>query len=173
MNKYLRQLLIGSRVPVFLRLGYKDLRKKFRSRHENFQAEIKSWLFPDSQPRVLNGPFKDMPYLDEVIWGSITPRWFGSYERELWDTVDEITSTPYETIIDIGCGTGWVCDRLTEFADVTGTDLADDVLSRSQQKYPNVKFIAGDFSSLDLHGSILKSRYVWRRFRMYRIRICF
>ena len=133
MNKYLRQLMIGSRVPVFLRLGYKDLRKKFRSRHESFQAEIKSWLFPDSPPRVLNGPFKDMPYLDEIIWGSITPRWFGSYERELWDTVEEIKSTPYETIIDIGCaeryyatGLAW---RLPE-TNIYAYDL--DPFSREQ-----------------------------------------
>ena len=133
MNKYLRQALIGSRVPAFVRMGYKDLRKKFRARHEGFQAEIKSWLFPDSSPTVLNGPFKGMPYLDEIIWGSITPRWLGSYERELWDTIEEIKATSYDTVIDVGCAEGYYATGLAWQLPETNIYAYDlDPFSREQ-----------------------------------------
>ena len=52
-------------------------------------------------------------------------------------------------IIDIGCGTGWLCNRLSEFAKVTGTDLAFEVVERSQAKYPHVQFSGGDFMDLE------------------------
>jgi 2-polyprenyl-3-methyl-5-hydroxy-6-metoxy-1,4-benzoquinol methylase len=53
-------------------------------------------------------------------------------------------------IIDVGCGAGWLCRRLTSFGRVTGTDLSDEVLSRAAQRLPEVSFIAGDFMALDL-----------------------
>lgn len=53
-------------------------------------------------------------------------------------------------IIEVGCGTGWLCERLRKFGTVTGTDLADEVLARAAQKWPDVNFISGDFLSLDL-----------------------
>ena len=133
MNKYLRQFLISSRVPAFVRMGYRDLRKKFHARHHDFQVEIKEWLFPDSPPEILNGPFKGMAYLNETIWGSITPRWIGSYERELWEVVEEIKSSGYDTVIDVGCAEGYyatgLASRLPE-ASVYAYDL--DPFSREQ-----------------------------------------
>jgi SAM-dependent methyltransferase len=44
---------------------------------------------------------------------------------------------------------GWLCSQLTPFGQVTGTDLSDDVLSRAAQRMPEVRFIAGDFMSLE------------------------
>ena len=51
-------------------------------------------------------------------------------------------------IIDIGCGAGWMCQELTRFGRVTGTDLSDQVLERAALRVPSVKFIAGDFAAL-------------------------
>lgn len=53
-------------------------------------------------------------------------------------------------IIDIGCGAGWLCSRLTPFGRVTGTDLSDEVLARARERAPDVEFIEGDFMALDL-----------------------
>ncbi len=52
-------------------------------------------------------------------------------------------------MIDIGCGAGWLCDRLLPFGRVTGTDLSDEVLARTAERCPTVKFVAGDFLELD------------------------
>lgn len=53
-------------------------------------------------------------------------------------------------ILEVGCGTGWMCERLTQFGTVTGCDLSDEVLQRARAKYPQVTFLAGDFFSLPL-----------------------
>lgn len=53
-------------------------------------------------------------------------------------------------ILEVGCGTGWFCPHLARFGRVTGTDLSDDVLRRAQVRWPDIKFIAGDFSTLPL-----------------------
>ena len=55
-------------------------------------------------------------------------------------------------ILEVGCGTGWLCPRLTEFGRVTGTDLATEVLRHAAVRAPGVKFLAGDFMHLDLES---------------------
>lgn len=52
-------------------------------------------------------------------------------------------------IIEVGCGSGWFCPKLARYGRVVGTDLADEVLARAQQRAPEVKYISGDFMSLD------------------------
>lgn len=52
------------------------------------------------------------------------------------------------SIIDVGCGAGWLTPYLLKFGNVTGTDLSDEVLARSAQRWPTVKFVAGDFMAL-------------------------
>ena len=52
-------------------------------------------------------------------------------------------------IIEVGCGTGWLCPSLANFGKVTGTDLCDEVISRAQERMPDIKFVSGDFMSLD------------------------
>ncbi len=58
-------------------------------------------------------------------------------------------SRPELEIIDVGCGAGWLCPRLSEFGRVTGTDLSDQVLARAAIRYPQVNFVPGDFMALD------------------------
>lgn len=53
-------------------------------------------------------------------------------------------------ILEVGCGTGWMCSRMSPFGRVTGTDLSNQVLEGSQRRWPDVKFVAGDFLSVDL-----------------------
>ncbi len=49
------------------------------------------------------------------------------------------------TILDFGCGTGWLTERLAQFGPTTGIDLADDVIAAAQSRTPHIKFLAGDF----------------------------
>ncbi|EHK55632.1 class I SAM-dependent methyltransferase [Allomesorhizobium alhagi] len=56
-------------------------------------------------------------------------------------------------ILEVGCGSGWLCPRLLPFGRVTGTDLSDDVLARVRQRVPEVTFVSGDFMKLDLGSS--------------------
>src|SRR5687768_3224301 len=54
------------------------------------------------------------------------------------------------SIIDVGCGTGWTCERLMRYGSVTGTDFVGSVLERARQRLPTVNFVCGDFFALDL-----------------------
>src|SRR6185295_15828427 len=52
-------------------------------------------------------------------------------------------------ILDIGCGSGWLCQQLLPFGRVTGTDLSNEVLGRTEAALQNIAFVAGDFFELD------------------------
>jgi 2-polyprenyl-3-methyl-5-hydroxy-6-metoxy-1,4-benzoquinol methylase len=51
-------------------------------------------------------------------------------------------------ILEVGCGTGWLCGQLLPFGEVTGTDLSDQVLERAAKRSPATRFIPGDFMAL-------------------------
>lgn len=53
-------------------------------------------------------------------------------------------------ILEIGCGSGWMSERLAGFGHVTGVDLAAEVMERARRRAPKVRFVAGDFMTMDL-----------------------
>jgi len=53
-------------------------------------------------------------------------------------------------ILEVGCGSGWLCEQLVGFGHVTGTDLADEVLPQKGGSSGGVTYIAGDFFGLPL-----------------------
>jgi 2-polyprenyl-3-methyl-5-hydroxy-6-metoxy-1,4-benzoquinol methylase len=55
-------------------------------------------------------------------------------------------------ILEVGCGTGWMVDRMRPFGEVAGTDLSEAVLAVAQQSIPGARFIAGDFMTSDWPG---------------------
>jgi ubiquinone biosynthesis O-methyltransferase len=51
---------------------------------------------------------------------------------------------PAGRLVDLGCGTGWLSERLADYvASVTAVDLADEVIARAQARAPHVRFLAG------------------------------
>lgn len=56
-------------------------------------------------------------------------------------------------LIDVGCGAGWMCERLIPYGRVVGTDFVEDVLQRAQTRMPRIRFVAGDFMALDFARS--------------------
>jgi 2-polyprenyl-3-methyl-5-hydroxy-6-metoxy-1,4-benzoquinol methylase len=53
-------------------------------------------------------------------------------------------------LIDVGCGTGWLCDSLQLFGRTFATDFSDSVVARAAARLPSVTFVAGDFFAVDL-----------------------
>jgi len=53
-------------------------------------------------------------------------------------------------IVEVGCGSGWLCGLMTEFGKVQGIDLADEVLARSRARFREATFTAGDFMRMEL-----------------------
>jgi len=53
-------------------------------------------------------------------------------------------------ILDVGCGTGWLCVRLSRYGRVTGTDMTASVIERARKQFDSVEFLCGDFFELPL-----------------------
>jgi Ribosomal protein L11 methyltransferase (PrmA) len=84
------------------------LRKRFSRQFKYDQWLFKEAFYPRNQsPEVLTGPFRGMFYLDETVWGPITPKWAGAYEMELEDIILDIARRGYEQILNIGCAEGY------------------------------------------------------------------
>jgi hypothetical protein len=92
---------------VLLRVRSWNNRRFFRRRFHGAQVEARARLFQGGAPRVMTGPFSGMPYLDETVWGSIVPKWLGSYEWELGGVISEILDQGYATVVDVGCAEGY------------------------------------------------------------------
>jgi hypothetical protein len=109
-------------------------RRYFRKRFAGLQREIRERAFPEgTEITVQAGPFKGMRYLDETVWGSITPKWLGSYEAELHPVVEEILRSDYEHIVDVGCAEGYYAVGLALMAHGARVFAFDtDHLSRAQ-----------------------------------------
>jgi len=107
MKNFLKRLL-ESKAP-FLLDAYRSInnRRLFRRRHGSLQKRMHVLFFGGKKIKVLSGPFKELNYFNEIVWGSITPKWLGSYEHELNKIIEEIVSRDYAVIIDIGCAEGY------------------------------------------------------------------
>ena len=53
-------------------------------------------------------------------------------------------------ILEVGCGTGWLSNGLSEFGKVTACDIGSKIIDIAQEKYPQVDFLSGDVHDLDL-----------------------
>jgi 2-polyprenyl-3-methyl-5-hydroxy-6-metoxy-1,4-benzoquinol methylase len=53
-------------------------------------------------------------------------------------------------ILDVGCGSGWMSERLLPYGEVTAVDLADEVIGHAQVRAPDVTFVADDFMTVDV-----------------------
>lgn len=82
---------------------FRHCKKKFG----DFQDHFCHRVFKSEEITILNGPFKGMKYFNEIVWGPITPKWIGSYEKELHPIIGEIISAKYDRILDIGAAEGY------------------------------------------------------------------
>ena len=47
-------------------------------------------------------------------------------------------------IMDLGCGTGWLSERLAERGRVTAIDLSDECIAEAHRRAPHIEYIAGN-----------------------------
>lgn len=57
-------------------------------------------------------------------------------------------------ILEIGCGNGWLAERLLPFGPVTGVDIADAPIQEARRRVPSGQFQSGDILEMRLpHNS--------------------
>jgi len=133
MKAQLRSLVQTLSPGLLNRYRSHRLHAYFRSRYGSLQNEAYQVLFEDGPPKVLSGPFAGMPYLNEVIWGPITPKWIGSYEAELHGVVEQLIAGQCRRIVNVGCAEGYYAVGLARRipnANVVAFDL--DPIARKQ-----------------------------------------
>lgn len=54
------------------------------------------------------------------------------------------------SVLEAGCGTGWMSQRLAGHGAVVAVDLADEVVGRARARAPQVDFRVGDLLTADL-----------------------
>lgn len=98
--------------------------------------------------------------LQREFWNQWNTRFRETYvnavsQREAEVVLEWISAfaPPSPDIIEIGCGTGWLCERLVRVGRVVATDLANEVLVRAAARVPDARFVSGDFLALDLPRS--------------------
>ncbi|MBI5584165.1 MAG: class I SAM-dependent methyltransferase [Deltaproteobacteria bacterium] len=57
---------------------------------------------------------------------------------------------PGQKILDVGCGSGWLSRELARYGEVAATDLASSVMEENRGRFPGIRWIGGDFLSLEL-----------------------
>ncbi len=88
-----------------------------RSRLQNGQRQraARCALYPGNQkPVVLSGPFCGLKYFDAPVWGPIVPKWLGTYECELHDTVERLIASGPRRVVDVGCAEGYYAVGMAE-----------------------------------------------------------
>src|SRR5215467_7923136 len=84
--------------------------------------------------------------------------WWNNWDREFLGTLHQEKLRQGETalsllrslnlqhpqILEVGCANGWLCERLIEFGDVTGLDIADEAVADAKRRVPEARFFAGD-----------------------------
>jgi SAM-dependent methyltransferase len=62
------------------------------------------------------------------------------------EVLDLISSLDIERprILEIGCGNGWLAERLVSFGPVTGVDIADEAIEDARRRVPSGEFRSGD-----------------------------
>jgi hypothetical protein len=92
-----------------------------------------------------------MPYLDEIVWGPIAPKWIGSYEAELHKIVERIVSGGYSRIVNVGCAEGYYAIGLA--SRMPGTEVfAFDIDPIARQQTARLASIVGVADRVNIRG---------------------
>lgn len=78
-------------------------------------------------------------FVENPTWNSSEPN---DDEESRWQVIknmlDGITGT--NEIIDVGCGRGWLSNKLTAYGEVTGIEPVSTVIEHAKKLFPNIKF---------------------------------
>ncbi|MDA0231334.1 MAG: hypothetical protein O3B21_14255 [Proteobacteria bacterium] len=69
--------------------------------------EIGGALYGKGGSLVRSGPFQGMKLLNRSSEGNVAPKLLGCYEQELHGVIERCIETPYEFVVNIGCGDGY------------------------------------------------------------------
>ncbi len=100
MHDLLRILASDAKNGIKLNQGL-NLLARYRAR------EIGASLYSSGGAEVRSGPFQGMKIYGKTSEGNVAPKLLGSYEQELHEIIERCIETPYECVVNVGCGDGF------------------------------------------------------------------
>jgi 2-polyprenyl-3-methyl-5-hydroxy-6-metoxy-1,4-benzoquinol methylase len=70
--------------------------------------------------------------------------------RRLQVVLECARARPRATILEVGCGSGWLALRLAEYGHVTAVDIAVSAIDGLKTIHPHIDWVGGDFLSMDI-----------------------
>lgn len=81
---------------------------------------------------------------DSVLSGPSTRQWLRLKQRLL-----ELGRTDL-SIVDVGCGSGWTCEKMLPFGRITGVDFSPQTIGKAASRVPEATFVAGNLFEVAL-----------------------
>src|SRR5271166_2468981 len=122
------------------------------------QSECRMSAF-DSRVLDCSGrqPMEEYPTLEQQV--EFFDHWNESYRKEGFEEIEPESHARGErvlqileslrirgvSILEVGCGTGWLTERLVHFGPTTAMDLSPRAIAIAQSRGLSAKFLAGDF----------------------------
>lgn len=104
-----------------------------------------------SQGSVMSGPFTGMRYVDCSFGSQLLPKLLGSYEKELWPAVAELSAAGFERVIVAGAAEGYYAVGMARWPSVRKVDAFE----ASPEAYPALAELArrnGVADKIEQHG---------------------
>lgn len=87
------------------------------------------------------------------VWSKPQPN---NDEKLRWETIKLFVETGLKannssegvTILDLGCGRGWLSNLLSQYGKVTGIEPVKAVVEYAQKMFPNIEFLTGTSKTL-------------------------
>lgn len=134
LKSIIKSLIISTVPDVWYALSSYRFSLLCKKRFGANQDKFEGLLFPGEMVTVLTGPFKGMKYFNRIVWGSIIPKWIGSYEEELHSIIAELSSASYSTIVDVGGAEGYYAVGLSlKFPSIPVHAFDIDPIARRRQ----------------------------------------
>lgn len=87
-------------------------------------------------------------YYDDIY--SAMGKDYAAEAYKVYQFVQKYKQSAGNTLLDVACGTGTHAGFLSQYYEVTGTDLSNRMLKVARKKHPEIQFLVGDMRSLHL-----------------------
>ena len=134
LKSIIKSLIVNTLPDVWYALSSYRFSLLCRKKFGELQDKFEKLLFPGKMIIVLTGPFKGMKYFNRIVWGSIVPKWIGSYEEELHPIIADISFGNYSMIVDVGGAEGYYAVGLSlKFPNIPVYAFDIDPIARRRQ----------------------------------------
>jgi 2-polyprenyl-3-methyl-5-hydroxy-6-metoxy-1,4-benzoquinol methylase len=114
---------------------------------KTLKRKIKSFLHKESKPQS-EGEYYEQLFTKDQKWSKPDPN---NDENMRWDVIKTFVETGIKTIdkenditiLDLGCGRGWLSNLLSSYGNVTGIEPVKPVIEHAKKLFPNINFLVG------------------------------